>query len=71
MESTTFEPAGTLSISEVIKLPPSSFSFYSNNSGTPLIVINEKGFSYKGELIDDAGEVYKLFKQFLVESQNK
>lgn len=30
-----------------------------------IIVIDEKGFHYKGELIEDAGEVYNLFKQFL------
>ena len=34
----------------------------------PIIVMNDKGFSYKGQLIEDAGEVYRLFKQFLIDS---
>lgn len=43
--------------------PPSSFIFDLGNN--PIIVINEEGFRYKGELIEDAGEVYELFKEFL------
>jgi hypothetical protein len=35
----------------------------------PIIVINEGGFKYKGELIEDSGQVYKLFKQFLESTQ--
>ena len=35
----------------------------------PIIVITEDGFKYKGELIEDAGEIYKLFKEFLIQSK--
>jgi hypothetical protein len=46
-------------------LPPSSFIFCLKQDEPPIIIIDEKGFQYKGELIEDAGEVYKLFKEFL------
>ena len=42
-----------------------SFIFKLNNMEEPIIVINETGFLYKGELIEDAGEVYRLFKEFI------
>lgn len=42
-----------------------SFIFKLNNVEEPVIVINETGFIYKGELIEDAGEVYHLFKEFI------
>lgn len=42
-----------------------SFIFKLNNVEEPVIVINETGFIYKGELIEDAGEVYRLFKEFI------
>ena len=35
----------------------------------PIIVITENGFKYKGELIEDGGEIYKLLKEFLQKSQ--
>ena len=43
---------------------PNSFIFNLKNDES-IIVIDEVGFKYKGELIEDSGEVYKLFKQFL------
>jgi hypothetical protein len=33
-----------------------------------IIVITEDGFKYKGELIEDGGEIYKLLKEFLQKS---
>lgn len=42
---------------------PNSISFFIKNE--PIIVIDEVGFKYKGELIEDSGEIYKLFKEFL------
>jgi len=42
--------------------------FISLKDNEPIIVINEKGFKYKGELIEDAGEVYRLFKEFLTKA---
>ena len=46
---------------------PNSFIFCLKNE--EVIVIDEVGFKYKGELIEDKGEVYKLFKQFLIQSK--
>lgn len=42
-----------------------SFIFKLNNMEEPIIVINETGFLYRGELVEDAGEVYRLFKEFI------
>ena len=39
-------------------------------SDAPIIVISQEGFFYKGTLIEDAGEAYALFTEFLKE-QNK
>jgi len=43
---------------------PNTISFCLKNN-EPIIVIDEVGFKYKGELIEDSGEVYKLFKEYL------
>jgi hypothetical protein len=43
--------------------PIISFTF--NLKNEPIIVITEDGFEYKGELIKDSGEVYRLFKKYL------
>lgn len=42
-----------------------SFIFKLNGIEEPVIVIDQQGFWYKGELVEDAGEVYKLFKEFI------
>ena len=52
--------------SEPVDAPSFTFSLEEKT----IIVINSKGFSYKGELIEDAGEVYNLFKSFLEQSLN-
>ena len=44
---------------------PNSFIFKVGTNEEPVIVIDEKGFWYKGELVEDAGEVYKLFREFI------
>lgn len=51
----------------IASLPPNSFTF-SLKDNEPIIVIDEEGFNYKGELIEDAGEVYRLFKEFLIKA---
>ena len=43
-------------------------SFTLSQKGETIIVIDSKGFNYKGELIEDAGEVYNLFKSYLEQS---
>lgn len=50
---------------------PTSIRFHLKHDEPPIIVIDEKGFTYKGELIEDSGEVYRLFKEFLIQAQNK
>lgn len=52
-----------LSISDEVQ-EPNSFIF-SLDREKPIIVIDEVGFKYKGELIEDAGEIYNLFKEYL------
>ena len=42
---------------------PNSISFLIKDE--PIIVVDEMGFKYKGELIEDSGEIYKLFKDFV------
>jgi len=37
----------------------------------PIIVITEDGFKYKGELIEDKGEIYQLFKNYLTSCQRE
>lgn len=44
---------------------PNSFIFKINQEEDPVIIIDQKGFWYKGTLIEDAGEVYRLFKEFI------
>lgn len=44
---------------------------FSIKTDEPIIVITEDGFKYKGELIEDKGEVYKLFKNYLTSSQTE
>ena len=46
------------------ELPPPSITF--NTSATKEIArFTEEGFYYKGEFIDDAGEVHRLLKEVL------
>jgi hypothetical protein len=44
---------------------PNSFIFKLNSDEDPVIVIDQKGFWFKGDLIEDSGEVYRLFRQFI------
>ena len=43
---------------------PNTITFSLENN-EPIIVLDEVGFKYKGELIEDGGEIYKLFKEFI------
>lgn len=45
--------------------PVSSFIFKLDMQSEPIIIIDQTGFRYKGELVEDAGEVYRLFKAFI------
>lgn len=68
IDNLTIKDGGSLTISNGIQ-PPNSFNFYLKNGEQPIIVIDETGFKYKGELIEDAGEVYRLFKEFLIKAK--
>jgi len=43
---------------------PNTITFSLKNN-EPVIVLDEVGFKYKGELIEDAGEIYELFKDYI------
>jgi hypothetical protein len=45
------------------KVVEPSFTFSLKNE--PIIIVDKTGFKYNGVLIEDAGEVYELFKDFL------
>ena len=56
-------PTGNLLVGNA-DAPPPSISF--NTSATKEIArFTEEGFYYKGEFIDDAGEVHRLLKEVL------
>lgn len=44
---------------------------FSIKTDESIIVITEDGFKYKGELIEDKGEIYQLFKNYLTSSQTE
>lgn len=44
---------------------PENFTFRVDGSKEPIIVIDQNGFWYMGELIKDAGHVYNLFREFM------
>lgn len=50
-------------------IPPESFTLSLDREEPPIIVIDKEGFMYKGELVEDKGEIYKLFKNYLTSSQ--
>jgi hypothetical protein len=43
---------------------PNTITFSLKNN-EPVIVLDEVGFKYKGELIEDGGEIYELFKDYI------
>jgi hypothetical protein len=61
----TNETNYTLIADRAIKFEPLPNNFIFCLKNEPIIVIDEVGFKYKGELIEDKGEVYRLFKEFL------
>lgn len=44
-------------------LDPNSYSFALN--GETIILINERGFHYKGELLENSQDIYEIFKTYL------
>ena len=52
-------------------IPPESFTLSLDREEPPIIVIDKEGFKYKGELVEDKGEIYKLFKNYLTSSQTE
>ena len=49
--------------------PKNEFRFFKDK--TEVLRLDEKGFHYKGETIDDAGEAYKLFMDWMKNSNSK
>ena len=49
--------------------PRNEFRFFKDE--TEVLRLDDKGFHYKGETIDDAGEAYKLFMDWMKNSQEQ
>jgi hypothetical protein len=45
--------------------PESTIKFRLGNAPAEIIRIDQQGFHYKGQLIEDAGEAHRLFVEFL------
>ena len=43
----------------------SDIKFNVGNPPRPMMILTEKGFIYKGQQIDDAGEAWKLFTAWI------
>jgi len=52
----------------IIQKPINNIIFTIN--GESIITIDDDGFKYKDQLIEDCGEVYRLFKEFLIKAKN-
>jgi len=49
--------------------PSNEFRFFKDE--TEVLRLDGKGFHYKGETVDDAGEAYELFMMWLRNSQEQ
>ena len=49
--------------------PLNEFRFFKDE--TEVLRLDDKGFHYKGETVDDAGEAYKLFMDWMKNSQEQ
>ena len=49
--------------------PKNEFRFFKDQ--TEVLRLDNKGFHYKGETIDDAGAAYKLFMDWMKNSQEQ
>jgi len=56
-------PTGNLLVGK-FKVPPPSIIFNTREAGE-IAKFTEEGFYYKGEFVDDAGEVHRLLKDVL------
>jgi len=52
----------------IIQKPINNIIFTIN--GESIITIDEEGFKYKDQLIEDGGEVYRIFKELLMRAKN-
>jgi hypothetical protein len=52
----------------IVQKPINSIMFNINDEC--IITIDDTGFKYKDQLIEDGGEVYRLFKEFLIQAKN-
>ena len=59
---TTNGDEGEITASDVMK---GSCTFFRNTSDGWVIRIDEQGFHYRDQLIEDAGEAHRLFVDFL------
>ena len=47
----------------------SSIDFYSDGWQEPVIHVDQEGFHYRGQFIEDAGEAHRLLVEFLHQHQ--
>jgi hypothetical protein len=52
----------------IIQKPINNIRFLTK--GECIITIDDTGFKYKDQLIEDGGEIYRLFKEFLIQDKN-
>jgi hypothetical protein len=52
----------------IIQKPINNIIFTINDEC--IITIDDNGFKYKDQLIEDGGEVYRIFKEFLIQAKN-
>jgi len=57
-------PTGNLFVGK-FDAPPNSINFFMNGDSNEIAKFTEEGFYYKGEFVDDAGEVHRLLKDVL------
>ena len=57
-------PTGNLLVGK-FDAPPPSINFFMNEDSKEVAKFTEEGFYYKGEFVDDAGEVHRLLKDVL------
>lgn len=57
-------PTGNLLVGK-FDAPPPSINFFMNGDSNEIAKFTEEGFYYKGEFVDDAGEVHRLMKDVL------
>ena len=68
MEQETIYTINSSDKLSILSAPTNNVRFLAK--GECIITIDDTGFKYKDQLIEDGGEVYRLFKEFLIQAKN-